>query len=68
MNHMAQDQYGNFYHNLGKYPRKALCQRLCRKHVSKMYQDNLITKKSKCTGYVIAGLWLTVFKVMPFKD
>jgi len=61
---MAIDQYGQAYHDL-KHPRKDLCERLCCQHAAKMYQD----RKDGSTyhsGYVIAGLWLTLFEVKPF--
>ena len=62
MNHMAIDQYGQTYHGLGKYPRKGLLERLGRKHADKMYID---TKSGKTyhVGYIIAGLWLTIYTV-----
>jgi hypothetical protein len=61
-NHMARDQYGNTYHNLGPNPRKALLERLGKKHAEKMYVD---TKEggSRHVGWVIGGFWLTVYKV-----
>ncbi len=64
---MARDQYGNTYHDLGKYPRKALLDRLGFKHADKMYRDNLLTKKSHHTGYVIGGYWLSIYKVFEWK-
>ena len=62
MDHMAIDQYGNTYHNLGQYPRKALLERLYRKHADKMY---ISTRDGRDIhiGYVIAKLWLTVYTV-----
>ena len=62
MNFMAIDQYGATYHNLGPYPRKALMDRLCRKHADKIYCD---TKQGtvKHVGYIIGGLWLTLYRV-----
>jgi hypothetical protein len=67
INHIGVDQYGHHYGNLGKYPRKELMERLCIKHVSKMYCD-LKNGKVEHTGYVIGGLWITVYRVIPFKD
>ena len=61
---MAIDQYGQTYHGL-KNPRKDLCHRLGCKSAVKMYQD----KKDGTTchaGYVIAGLWLTLYEVVPY--
>jgi hypothetical protein len=62
---IAIDQYGQRYLNLGKYPRKALCERLGRKHVSKMYCDDG-NGKSNHVGYVIGGHWLTLYNVTPW--
>ena len=62
---IAIDQYGQRYLNLGKYPRKALCDRLGRKHVSKMYCDDG-NGKSNHVGYVIGGHWLTLYNVTPW--
>ena len=62
MNHMAIDQYGQTYHDLGKFPRKGLLERLDRKHADRMFVDS--KKKGVLhIGWIIAGLWLTVFKV-----
>ena len=62
MNHMAIDQYGTTYHDLGKHPRKGLLDKLCRKSTSKMYVDKK-DGTSRHIGYIIAGLWLTIYKV-----
>jgi len=64
---MAIDQYGQTYHDLGKHPRKALCERLGRKHASKMYRD-CIDGTVQHVGYVIGTLWLTVMAVDAWKS
>ena len=58
---MAVDQYGATYHGL-THPRRDLLDRLDAKHADKMYVDAL---SGECVhiGYVIKGLWLTVYKV-----
>lgn len=61
--YMAIDQYGHTYHGL-KHPRKDLCERLCRSHVKKMYQDKKDGTTVFC-GYVIGGLWLQLYEVQP---
>lgn len=61
MNFMAIDQYGHTYHGL-KYPRKDLCERLNRQHVSKIYVDKMDGSTAH-VGYLISGLWLTLYKV-----
>jgi hypothetical protein len=58
---MGVDQYGQTYHNLGEHPRKALLAKMGRKHASKMYVDR--AGKPYHTGYIIAGLWIRVYKV-----
>ena len=58
---MAIDQYGQTYHGL-EYPRRDLLRVLGRKHASKMYVDRA-DGKALHIGYVIAGLWLTVYEV-----
>lgn len=66
MNYMAIDQYGHTYHDLGKHPRKALLERLGSSKAHKMYVD---TKDGQTVhvGYVIGGLWLTLYKVEPYR-
>lgn len=59
--YMGIDQYGNTYHGL-RHPRKDLLERLGRKRASKMYVDKL-DGSSIHIGYVIAGHWITVYKV-----
>lgn len=60
--HMAQDQYGRLYPDLGPYPRKALLEQLGRKHADKMYVDKL-DGSTLHIGYIIARLWLTIYSV-----
>lgn len=61
-NTMAIDQYGQTYHNLGQYPRKALLERLGYRSAQKMFVD---TKdgSTRHVGYVIGGLWLSLYRV-----
>ena len=59
---IALDQYGHAHKIKGIHPRKELMELLGCKHVSKMYQDT--RKDTFHTGYVIAGLWLTLFTPM----
>ena len=60
--HMATDQYGQTYHDLGPHPRKELMNRLGTSHAAKMYVDTK-SGETRHIGYVIARLWLTLFKV-----
>ena len=63
-NHMATDQFGNTFHELGPHPRKELMGRLGYSHASKMYVD-LKTGGSRHTGWVIGPFWCSVFRVEP---
>lgn len=64
--YMARDQYGNTYHNLGPYPRKALLERFGRKNCQKMYIDT--PNGSEHIGWVIGHYWLEVFEVKPLHE
>ena len=66
LEHMAVDQYGHTHHALGQFPRKALLDRLERSHADKMYHDK-VDGHIVHSGYIIAGLWLTVYKVEPME-
>lgn len=61
--YMAVDQYGNTFHGL-RHPRKDLMERIGCAHTEKMYLDR---KDGSIVhvGYVIGGLWLTLYKVEP---
>ena len=64
--HMAIDQYGHTHHNLGEHPRAALLDRLSRSHADKMYIDTA-GGDIVHVGWVIGGLWLTVYEVRPME-
>jgi hypothetical protein len=66
-NTMAVDQYGETYHALGLHPRKALLEKLGRQHADKMYIDKK-DGTSVHIGYIIGGLWLTLFAVEPNRN
>lgn len=60
------DQYNQLYDTLGKFPRKELLYRLGATRADKMYVD----KKDGSTvhnGYIINGLWITLYKIVPFE-
>ena len=61
LQHMAIDQYGQTYHGLGRFPRKALLEQLGRKNARKMYVDT--SKGPKHIGWIVGQLWLTVYSV-----
>lgn len=65
--YLAVDQHGQTFRYL-KHPRKELCAILGRQHVAKMYVDKVAgpnAGKSVHVGYVIAGLWLTLYEMKP---
>ena len=63
---MGRDQFGRTYHDLGRYPRKALCDRLGRKHVSRVYVDKE-NGPPKHVGYVIGRCWIALYQVTPWE-
>ena len=63
---MGIDQYGETYHNLGKYPRKELLQRIDSKHAQKMYEDKKDGSAVHC-GYVIGRKWISLYEVRPIE-
>ena len=65
-NYMGIDQYGQTYHNLGNYPRKALMERLYNNHCQKMYVDGK-DGKNYHVGYIIGNLWINLYEVIPFR-
>lgn len=65
LGYLGIDQYGRSYH-LKKHPRKELLEKLGATHADKMYVDNK-DGKSKCTGYIINGLWIDVYAICVWK-
>jgi len=61
-NIMGIDQYGQTYHNPGKYPRKELLNRLGYKKADKIYKDKKDSSVVHC-GYVIGRNWITLYEV-----
>jgi len=70
MTYLARDQYGNSYHLMTKYPRKELLALFGRQHADKVYIDPRRAQTGAIhIGWIIAGHWLTVYKVqMPGID
>jgi hypothetical protein len=58
--YMGIDQYGQTYHRLN-HPRKDLLDRLGYKGAQKIYQD--ATEGARHVGYVIGGLWISLYEV-----
>jgi hypothetical protein len=65
MHYMGIDQYGQTYHGL-THPRRDLLERLGRQKANKMYVDTT-QGDARHVGYVIAGLWITIYRVLPWK-
>ena len=63
---MAVDQFGQTFHGL-EHPRKDLLERLGRRHADKMYQDTT-DGKTRHVGYIINKQWLTVYRVVQWKE
>ena len=61
LGYLGIDQHGQHY-NIKKYPRKELLEHFGMKHADKMYIDQF-GGHSIHSGYVINGLWITVYKV-----
>lgn len=58
---LAIDQYGQVYQIGDNPPRKWLLEYFGRKHANKMYIDS--KSGTKHIGYIIDGLWLTIYNV-----
>jgi hypothetical protein len=60
MEYVALDQYGQAYKLWTNFPRKELLKKLGYSSAKKMYSDK---KELSChVGYVIGGLWLSLYK------
>lgn len=66
LGYLGIDQYHQHY-KIKEHPRKELLEQLGRKHADKMYVD---TKdgSQKHKGYVIGGLWITLYEVHSWGD
>ena len=66
LGYIAIDQYGMMY-QIGKNPpRKWLLNIFGRQHADKMYCDT-VNGEPRHIGYIIAGLWLSVYRVCSWK-
>jgi hypothetical protein len=66
LGYMAVGNYGTTFHGLTN-PRKEICERMGRKHASKVYRDNS-KGEAVHVGYIVGGEWFTVYQVHTFKD
>lgn len=68
---IAIDQHGYTYQIKGDHPRKELLERVGGSSAQKMYVDILVENKepqSVHCGYIINGLWLTLYKLSPWQQ
>jgi len=65
LGYLGIDQYGTHY-IIDKHPRKELLVKTGHKHTSKMYRD--VKGGALHVGYIIADLWIEVFRVCQWKD
>lgn len=66
--HMGLDQYGNTWHSLGPFPRKALLDRLGYKRAERIYCDRSApggARETEHVGWKIGPHWITVLRVEP---
>jgi len=66
LGYIAIDQYGQVYQIGDNPPRKWLLNHLGKTHADKMYCDTT-SGKTRHKGYIIAGLWLDIFRVCSWK-
>ncbi len=59
--YLGIDQHGAHY-TIQKYPRKELMAQLGSRHASRMYRERH-GEPDRHVGYVVRGLWITVYKV-----
>lgn len=66
METIAIDQHGQIHYIGQNPPRKWLLNYFGRKHAEKMYCDTK-SGKIKHVGYIIAGLWLSIYYISEWK-
>lgn len=66
LTHIAIDQHGNIHKLYTKFPRKELMGNFNVQSAQKMYRDDK-QGKSYHIGWIISGLWLTVYKTTPMR-
>ena len=64
--YLAIDQYGHTYQIGDNPPRKWLLNHFDRQHAEMVYCETEECK-TKHIGYIIANLWLTIYKVCEWK-
>jgi hypothetical protein len=67
LTHIARDQFGKTWDCFTDHPRKELLEQLGRRHADKIYVDRK-DGSARHVGWIIAGLWLTVWKVRPIEE
>lgn len=66
LGYLGVDQYGTRY-KLDKHPRKELLEKLGRAHADKIFVDSIATGQPKHIGYIVGGLWVTLYEVHEWK-
>jgi len=64
---MGIDQYGETYHDLGKYPRKKLQEIFGTKKINKMYIDG-DDGQAIHIGYTIKGYWIRLYRLQALNN
>ena len=64
--HMAIDQNGTTYHDLGPHPRKGLMDEFGLKSARRIYMDDK-AGKTHHVGWVVGQHWCNVFEVIPMR-
>lgn len=67
LGYMAIDQYNTTIHLKTLFPRKELLEYFDRQHADIMYRE-LKAGGSEEIGYIIAGHWLTIYRVSNWKE
>lgn len=62
---IAINEHGKVYHIGANPPRKWLLNYFGRQHADKIYDD---LKGKHHVGYVIAGVWLTIYRINDWKS
>lgn len=63
--YMGIDQYGETYHALGPYPRKALMEKIGVKSARNMYVDS--NGLAVHVGYVVGRHWCRIYEVREWR-
>jgi hypothetical protein len=69
LGYLGLDQYGQAYHMTGaKFPRKWLLEHFGRASAAVMWQDFKSGGPPARCGWIVAGHWVRVFRVLALED